>query len=147
MDGIQLLHWLQTSCHQLCYLVRKLACQKVRNTANLPCNTHSHLPVRSAAFVCAVCTHGGHRDCYYRYYMHRPMDELSMSSLETRGRKNTRTPTLSSSETTEGSVKSDDRMHMLDKSVIRISGHPCATGCGHHCWASSQKLVSGWTLY
>ncbi|KAG8882206.1 GTP-binding protein Rho1 [Tulasnella sp. 332] len=38
------------------------------------------LPVRGLHFACAVCSHGGHHECYRQYYLHRPMIESSSSS-------------------------------------------------------------------
>ncbi|KAH9910400.1 uncharacterized protein BXZ73DRAFT_93801 [Epithele typhae] len=34
-----------------------------------------HLPVRALMFQCPVCMHGGHQDCYGKYYTRRPPDE------------------------------------------------------------------------
>lgn len=33
----------------------------------------SRLPVRGLHFWCAVCSHGGHHDCFRNYYLRRPM--------------------------------------------------------------------------
>ncbi|KAF9235674.1 hypothetical protein BU15DRAFT_89510 [Melanogaster broomeanus] len=40
-----------------------------------------HLPVRTLLFQCSVCSHGGHQECYRRYYMERPMVELPVPSI------------------------------------------------------------------
>lgn len=104
--------------------------------------------MRTALFVCAVCSHGGHRDCYYRFYMQRPMVELSVSTLplpsEERGRRSIRSSGVSPREQ-EGSYFSKIDENAVEErkgSMVRVMGHPCAAGCGHHCWASSEKMTS-----
>ncbi|KAL5487631.1 RTC1 [Sanghuangporus weigelae] len=99
-----------------------------------------HLPVRSTLFVCAVCSHGGHRDCYHRFYMQRPMIELSSVTQDNRGHR------VRIEAASEGGSASSPSLgggsSLPDQSTIKISGHPCAAGCGHYCWTASEKLAA-----
>lgn len=106
------------------------------------------LPVRTGLFFCAICTHGGHRNCYYQYYTQRPMDEIKVSTLpvsEDRGRRSVRSPGVLPREP-DGSyfsrVDEDVVEENKDNIVIRLMGHPCAAGCGHYCWAASERMTS-----
>jgi hypothetical protein len=108
--------------------------------------TRSRLPVRTMLFQCPICRHGGHQECYVRYYMARPMVDLPSSTLATaiaRGRN----PSSTGSATDVGG-SDDDNVTVADSVVDgdiqdhtyrmnRISGHPCAAGCGHICWAAN----------
>ncbi|KIM74206.1 hypothetical protein PILCRDRAFT_711720 [Piloderma croceum F 1598] len=104
-----------------------------------------HLPVRTLLLQCSVCAHGGHQECYRRYYMERPMVEVDIpsesSSNENRGGSAV-SPLLS------GNEQDDDNTLVVDNGpgatktaglsqTSKFSGHPCATGCGHFCWAAT----------
>ncbi|KAI5115697.1 hypothetical protein M0805_002561 [Coniferiporia weirii] len=104
--------------------------------------TICHLPVRSALFVCAVCSHGGHQRCYHRYYMQRPMIELSTSTLEPRGRRATRVPGPSTGEVDGNLLSGEGPVPPGAKSVTKYMGHPCAAGCGHFCWTASNTFLA-----
>lgn len=124
----------------------------------------SHLPVRSLLFQCSICHHGGHKSCYRRYYMETAMVELPATSFlppspteEDRGRSlsrqlavrsedgdstsvaSTRTSTsivATSVASTQGSGGQSPARTETDSNVpMKMLGHPCATGCGHYCWA------------
>ncbi|KAH7885076.1 hypothetical protein F5I97DRAFT_1810259 [Phlebopus sp. FC_14] len=84
-----------------------------------------HLPVRNLLFQCSVCAHGGHQDCYRRYYMKRPMLELASQPYAARGRQLHR-----DQDDVNDTV---DKVKMMERSM---AGHPCAAGCGHFCWAA-----------
>lgn len=88
----------------------------------------SHLPVRTLLFQCSVCSHGGHQDCYRRFYMERPMVELPVP-LVTRGRQLQREQ--------DGENEGEEGRRVSESAgERRITGHPCAAGCGHFCWAA-----------
>ncbi|KAG9315433.1 hypothetical protein JVU11DRAFT_3043 [Chiua virens] len=89
-----------------------------------------HLPVRTLLFRCSVCSHGGHQDCYRRYYMARPMVELA-APLMTRGRQLQREREQDGENETEGSRGTSEKARERG-----FAGHPCAAGCGHFCWAA-----------
>ncbi|KDQ51501.1 hypothetical protein JAAARDRAFT_210996 [Jaapia argillacea MUCL 33604] len=111
-----------------------------------------HLPVKTLLFQCSVCSHGGHQECYRRYYMERPMVELPQTALlqpsEKRGR------TISRASPFMGGVGQDDAAPSagvdlppensdstgLSTPHNAILGHPCAAGCGHFCWAVHEPL-------
>ena len=106
----------------------------------------SRLPVRSAMFVCAVCSHGGHQECYRQYYLQRPMTEL-LTTTNDRGRSPSR-GTSPVNKSREGFLDPD--MSGLNDSsvtgtglgqvVVKVMGQPCAAGCGHYCWTSTEKF-------
>ncbi|KAF6744343.1 hypothetical protein DFP72DRAFT_929836 [Ephemerocybe angulata] len=116
-----------------------------------------HLPVRALLFQCSVCQHGGHQSCYRRYYMETAMLELptsfslhSSDLVEDRGRSLSRTVVDRSEASVETSVAST-RSSVLGTSgpspvrtessvggVQKMMGHPCASGCGHYCWAANM---------
>ncbi|KAI6013318.1 hypothetical protein BKA83DRAFT_4360499 [Pisolithus microcarpus] len=85
-----------------------------------------HLPVRALLFQCAVCTHGGHQECYRRYYMERPMDPLPSSTVS-RGQLRVTTDVVG-------------RAQVNGKGERCLAGHPCATGCGHFCWVATTDI-------
>ncbi|KAF8838899.1 hypothetical protein BDN67DRAFT_970862 [Paxillus ammoniavirescens] len=101
-----------------------------------------HLPVRTLLFQCSVCSHGGHQECYRRYYMEKPMVELPIP-LIARGRQLQRDQ-VSENEAGEGRGGPLDRPG--EKSM---AGHLCAAGCGHFCWAavgrSNDNQGEPWT--
>ncbi|KAH7915025.1 hypothetical protein BJ138DRAFT_998811, partial [Hygrophoropsis aurantiaca] len=92
-----------------------------------------HLPVRTLLFQCSVCAHGGHQECYWQYYMTRPMVELGLP-LANRGRTITREE--------DGEGNGDNAAHSVVsvwQKEAGIVGHPCAAGCGHFCWAAARR--------
>ncbi|KAF9782978.1 hypothetical protein BJ322DRAFT_186081 [Thelephora terrestris] len=104
-----------------------------------------HLPVRALMFHCPVCMHGGHQKCYKEYYSARTVEPLpaptpprtpvrtrasSMSVVGLEG-----DPTPFGSEIRDALVSSPPQPPPLRE---QLSGHPCAAGCGHYCWASAH---------
>ncbi|KAI6035715.1 hypothetical protein EDC04DRAFT_3114826 [Pisolithus marmoratus] len=85
-----------------------------------------HLPVHTLLFQCAVCSHGGHQECYRKYYMARPMDPLPSPTVP-RGRLRVTTDVA-------GSVQENGKRERY------LAGHPCATGCGHFCWVAPTDI-------
>jgi WD repeat-containing protein 24 len=96
-------------------------------------------------FHCPVCMHGGHQKCYKEYYSARTVEPLPTPA---RPRTPTRTRAGSMSvvgsegdstppgyEVRDGLVSSSPQPPSLRE---QLSGHPCAAGCGHYCWASVQ---------
>ena len=127
----------------------------------------SRLPVRALLFQCSVCHHGGHQECYRQYYFQHTMVELptSFPKRDGRGRPSTRysqpTDDISnisssslSSMTTESTSQIDasstvstlssaaDPLYSAQSpthnSLHKLTGHPCAAGCGHYCWAANM---------
>jgi WD repeat-containing protein 24 len=80
--------------------------------------------------------------------MERPMIEVAIPpapSQAMRGRS-AASPLLSGNEQDDESVVSDDNIPDATTTVARLqttkfSGHPCAAGCGHLCWAATR--ISG----
>ncbi|KAJ7509976.1 hypothetical protein B0H11DRAFT_1168825 [Mycena galericulata] len=101
-----------------------LACQP-----GASCCAICRLPVRTLLFQCSVCHHGGHQECYRRYYMERPMVPIPgvsiLSQSEHRGRSRGRPI---DEEVTESAFHTGRAQKQL--------GHPCVSGCGHWCWAT-----------
>ncbi|KAI0317396.1 hypothetical protein OF83DRAFT_146560 [Amylostereum chailletii] len=116
------------------------------------------LPVRSMAFHCPVCAHGGHLGCYHRYYNARPPTEIvpppSPPPSESGGVAGHRGRSVSRSSTTTvlddtnpafDEIRTDrPPSPALPKSLI---GHACAAGCGHLCWASNDLEKLGEEAY
>jgi len=105
------------------------------------------LPVRVLLFQCSVCSHGGHQECYRRYYMRRPMTELPtlfLPASELRGRSMTRDVSPALGDDRNSPVGGFD--HPVEHSPVqarqaaKLVGHPCAAGCGHYCWAASGSF-------
>ncbi|KIJ61068.1 hypothetical protein HYDPIDRAFT_97184 [Hydnomerulius pinastri MD-312] len=96
-----------------------------------------HLPVRNLLFQCSVCSHGGHQECYRRYYMERPMIELQAPRASAaRGRQLQRNQ--------DGEHDPGDGGGLIDRMGERnMAGHACAAGCGHFCWAAIGRSTSG----
>ncbi|KAL4080472.1 hypothetical protein J3A83DRAFT_4199450 [Scleroderma citrinum] len=86
-----------------------------------------HLPVRALLFQCSVCTHGGHQECYRRYYMERPMDMLT-PAVGLRGRQLHRVQNSTNGDAPLGNVSTGSTGERS------LASHPCAAGCGHLCW-------------
>ncbi|GJE95841.1 hypothetical protein PsYK624_120310 [Phanerochaete sordida] len=121
------------------------------------------LPVRALLFACAVCMHGGHQACYQQYYLNRPL--IQMTSAPTAGSNPssqsdspaTDAPRLrrAASKTGDGEGSDDGAGSARDgeegslairfpdgvESKPMLSGHPCAAGCGHYCWATNEPLL------
>lgn len=130
----------------------------------------SRLPVRALLFLCPVCQHGGHQTCYQQYHLSRPLIQLSSpqsvnnpSSIQQSEAAVPDPPKLrrAASKTGDGEG-SDDGASTRDgeegsspairfpeffpqdtaaKPVPVLSGHPCAAGCGHFCWATNDPLL------
>lgn len=96
-------------------------------------------------FHCPVCMHGGHQKCYKEYYSARTVEPLptptpprtpartrasSMSVVGSEG-----DPTPAGADIRDALVSSTPQPPPLRE---QLSGHPCASGCGHYCWASVQ---------
>ncbi|KAG1739394.1 uncharacterized protein EDB91DRAFT_1134938 [Suillus paluster] len=94
-----------------------------------------HLPVRTLLFQCSVCMHGGHQECYRRYYMERPMVDIPAPS-SARGRSLIRERDDDVEEGEEVTSSEGWRERTL-------AGHPCAAGCGHYCWAAVGGHLGG----
>lgn len=107
-----------TGAHALCTTCR---------SAVVKCSI-CHLPVRTLLFQCSVCTHGGHQDCYRRYYMGHPMVDIP-TSLSDRGRSLIR-------ERDDDGEEGEEVTCSEGRGERTLAGHPCAAGCGHYCWAT-----------
>ena len=80
--------------------------------------------------------------------MEQPMVEVILPSApsdEIRGRQ-VASPLLPGNEPDDDSTVTDDSLMdgtgpvaMSQKN--QIWGHPCATGCGHYCWAATRTPV------
>ncbi|KAJ7905612.1 hypothetical protein B0H14DRAFT_3079020 [Mycena olivaceomarginata] len=122
------------------------SCGKCRKPLVVPAGTQTpgilvkgwlcffRLPVRSLLFQCSICHHGGHQECYRRYYMEHPMVPIPSTSVfsvsESRGRRRGRT----ADDVTTPKFPSNIHRH------INASGHPCVSGCGHWCWAATDEI-------
>jgi len=108
----------------------------------------SRLPVQTLLLQCSVCAHGGHQECYQRYYMEWPMVEVDIPSEplnESHGCL-TASPLLSGNEQDDNNTLVVDNGPGTTKTVgslqtSKFSGHPYATGCGHFCWAATGMPV------
>ena len=110
----------------------------------------SRLPVRTMAFHCPVCSHGGHLHCYRRYYVDQPLTELLThpSSLSNdieaiSGQDRGRSVSRNSTATTivdEGNAYLDVKADRPPSPALSrlVLGHMCASGCGHYCWVSNE---------
>lgn len=78
--------------------------------------------------------------------MQRPMTELFTSPAETRGRMLSRTISGFTNISEVGYLESEAIGHSnlsvtgtgAGRLNVKVMGHPCAAGCGHYCWASSE---------
>lgn len=113
---------------------------------------HSHLPVKSMLFQCAVCSHGGHQACYRRFYAEIPLALLPTPQAPSPGSPLRLPPRLYRSTSTSRSKdrESDDATDVValddgfDTSTVtpaprQLMGHPCAAGCGHFCWVANFR--------
>ena len=121
----------------------------------------SRLPVRALLFLCPVCQHGGHQSCYQRYYLNRPVVPVSIPHplpiiqsdspvAEPRLRRAaSKTGDGDGSDDGASTRDGDEGSPALrfpesltpDGKVGGLSGHPCAAGCGHVCWAMNIPVV------
>lgn len=126
---------------------------------------YSHLPVRAMLFKCTVCMHGGHQECYKMYYLRRPVVNLKSQQPATppqQANMAPSTPSLQARTIPRGRTlskvddASDDSVSasgkdgaseasepvggggVRSKDPMAILGRPCAAGCGHYCWATSD---------
>ncbi|TFK48866.1 WD40 repeat-like protein [Heliocybe sulcata] len=148
LEDVQVTTRVQTTVHLSCGRCRKpifasgssrrpycTSCQAAFSRCSI-----CHLPVKTLLFQCAVCTHGGHQSCYREYYSQRPLVELPSS--EPRGRPPTRkgSPLAAEDEwegtrtSASGSGSAGSRAGRMTK----LSGRPCAAGCGHFCWIACE---------
>lgn len=133
--------------------------------------SHSHLPVRALLFKCTVCMHGGHQECYKMYYLRRPTINLKPQqsatppqqasivppltpSLQTKSIPRGRTLSKVDDVSDDGIASGKDGASEIGESVgggiseatardaRALLGHPCAAGCGHYCWATSDVMFS-----
>lgn len=121
----------------------------------LLCNSlHSHLPVKGTTYQCAICSHGGHQDCYRHFFLRHPPREMPSSHApqsrlapqRRRSRSQTRTETSTAdgedddTSTTVASVDShrDVVFPVPATRKTKVLGYACAAGCGHFCWAAAE---------
>jgi hypothetical protein len=109
----------------------------------------SRLPVRALLFQCSICSHGGHQTCYREYYEQHPMVDLPSSFLSLAAESNTQSALNTADDDTSSTTSMLSSMlsstfdSSMENSPIRTSyqsnlaGHPCASGCGHFCWATN----------
>ena len=116
--------------------------------------SHSHLPVRKMMYQCATCSHGGHQECFRRYYMEQPMVEISASlslparEVGGRGRSLSRSSTgvyseESATTTTTSTATDPAKPDIVPGSTVQprlLMGHRCAAGCGHFCWIANERI-------
>ncbi|KAJ7271881.1 hypothetical protein B0H12DRAFT_1298457 [Mycena haematopus] len=100
------------------------------------------LPVRSLLFQCSICHHGGHQECYRRYYMEHPVVPIPNASVfslsESRGRP--RSHAADDETTSVGSTQDDSpEIPFQSPQTQKRMGHPCISGCGHWCWAATEE--------
>ncbi|KII91642.1 hypothetical protein PLICRDRAFT_515536 [Plicaturopsis crispa FD-325 SS-3] len=127
-----------------------------------------HLPVRAMLFQCSICEHGGHQECYRKYYMDRPMLEMPLRqapssladfttsqpspSLQSKIRGRSRSESRDISDIESGTDRDDESVSgttdvatEYDGGAVGVSGHKrllghlCAAGCGHFCWAANAN--------
>lgn len=105
----------------------------------------SHLPVRALMFHCPVCMHGGHQKCYKEYYSARTVELLPTPApprTPMRARAGSTSVVCSEGDSTPPGPEIRDPLVSSTPPPPslreQLSGHPCAAGCGHHCWASVQ---------
>ncbi|KAJ7632721.1 hypothetical protein FB45DRAFT_978405 [Roridomyces roridus] len=81
------------------------------------------LPVHKLLFQCSVCHHGGHQDCYRRFYLENPMLPIpgvsALSEPEHRGRS--RGPTPVDEETATGTTQRLGHPSMTLVPAVRIT--------------------------
>ena len=120
-------------------------------TLNLE-RSHSHLPVKSMLFQCAVCSHGGHQACYRQFYAEIPLALLSAPQAPLPGSPLKLPPRLyrSASMSRSKDRECDDATDIVvpddlfDTSTVtpaprELMGRPCAAGCGHFCWVANFR--------
>ncbi|KAA1475838.1 hypothetical protein DENSPDRAFT_449486 [Dentipellis sp. KUC8613] len=158
---------LQTTIYLSCGLCEKPIllhgssyCQSCK--ANATKCAICHLPVRKMLFHCAICSHGGHQECYRRYYLERPMVEIptppsppqaTVPATHTRGRSLSRGSNGHTALGDEEVKPEKEKEKEKEKDVSgagnavngaqglgrQLMGHPCATGCGHFCWIGNER--------
>ncbi|KAJ7343384.1 hypothetical protein DFH08DRAFT_225357 [Mycena albidolilacea] len=100
------------------------------------------LPVRSLLFQCSICHHGGHQECYRRYYMEHPMVPIPSTSVfsvsESRGRRRGRAADDVTTPVESPHDDSPEAPFQYPQTHKRL-GHPCVSGCGHWCWAATEE--------
>jgi len=124
-------------------MVRTLV-QVVFSRAHDFVSANSRRPVRTLLYQCTVCTHGGHRGCYKRYYTEQPTEEVP-SLFAPLVDVEARTPAKGSPslggldhDNVTVTMKSEaSPVHIPGK--IKMRGHRCAAGCGHFCWVVNEQ--------
>lgn len=125
----------------MCYMVRlilSLLCY-TRLTASIS----SLLPVRGMWMHCSICSHGGHYECYRKFYSSLSRFDFPLSSdpsLTTRLNPTRHhsgyTGTLYDSQCIPPSELGEG------SSNSRALGLPCAAGCGHRCFAGNEEFLT-----
>ena len=111
---------------------------------------HSHLPVKTMLFQCAVCSHGGHQACYRRFYAEMPLILLPTPQPPSPASPMKLPPHPPRSTSRSNDRGSDDAAdlvpdHSFETSTTilhaprQLMGHSCAAGCGHVCWVANFR--------
>src|ERR1700728_1659541 len=87
-------------------------------------------PVRTLHLQCAVCSHGGHRECYHKYYVQRPPEEIPLSQVPQMYARTRGSIIMSAS----ASAENEGGAAQATRIISGMKGHRCAAGCGHFCW-------------
>lgn len=140
---------LQTTVYVSCGRCRKPILAQRNGSTCATCRTPAarcsicHLPVKSMLFHCAICSHGGHQNCYTQFYAKMPLVLLptslapsTASPLKTHHRL-ARSTSREGDDTTALPDCSFDTSTVTAASSSQLFGHPCAAGCGHICWVTN----------
>ncbi|KAI0929589.1 hypothetical protein AcV7_005082 [Taiwanofungus camphoratus] len=134
--------------------------------SNPTCCSICHMPVRALLFKCSICMHGGHQECYSKFYRktrvaveistppssphRRPHASPNPGAVpeRARGRATSRSGSTIGGDSDGGSDDSaglrygdsrfgeDNGLFIGPMHVLR--GYPCAAGCGHYCWITNE---------
>ncbi|KAF8266596.1 hypothetical protein EI94DRAFT_1848453 [Lactarius quietus] len=101
------------------------------------------------ALHCGICSHGGHQDCYRRFYEKMPMvftphhwHPPPQHHRETPHRLARSTSRSNDGEADDTNALPDctfDTSTVTPASSGQLLGHPCAAGCGHFCWVTNLR--------
>lgn len=83
--------------------------------------------------------------------MERPMTDLFTTTSELRGRSTSRANSALTKQLEEAHLNADTAGHNKlrvsgvenGRVTLKVMGHPCAAGCGHYCWVSSERFGAG----
>jgi len=96
-------------------------------------------------FHCPVCMHGGHQKCYKEYYSARTVEPLPTPATSRTPPRPVASPTGVMGSEDDPAPPGCEMRDVLVSSIAQplplreqLSGHPCAAGCGHYCWALAQ---------